>query len=276
MFARLRERGEAAFGAFAMLGDPDLESSLAILDLLARSGADMLEVGFPFSDPVADGPVIQAASVRALRRGVTQADCFALLAELRTRHPDIPVGILTYANLVLARGRDAFYGAAAEAGVDSVLIADLPSREAGPFVAAARRRGVAPVLVAAPNTPRPALRRIADLGQGYTYCVTRRGVTGAGEPVGLDDGGVPSLLRRFGAPPPIFGFGISKPDHVRAALAAGAAGAICGSAIVRIVAAGAADRPLTLRRFVAAMKAATLSGMEAPVPVGGSLSHRPA
>jgi tryptophan synthase alpha chain len=103
-----------AFGAFVMLGDPDLETSAAILDELVEGGADMIEVGIPFSDPVADGPVIQAAAVRALAAGVRTADCFALIRGFRGRHPDVPVGILTYANLVLARGRDAFYRAAAD------------------------------------------------------------------------------------------------------------------------------------------------------------------
>ncbi|MDB5721813.1 MAG: trpA, partial [Alphaproteobacteria bacterium] len=130
MFARLDERGEGAFGAFVMIGDPDLETSLLILDALAEAGADMVEVGIPFSDPVADGPTIQAAAERALAKGVTPADCFALLARFRARHPHIPVGILTYANIVIARGKAAFYRSAAEAGVDSVLVADVPAFEA--------------------------------------------------------------------------------------------------------------------------------------------------
>ena len=112
MFAK----NEGVFGAFVMLGDPDLAMSAAILDELVAGGADMLEVGIPFSDPIADGPVIQAAAERALRAGVTPDDCFTLLAAFRARHPDVPVGILTYANLVLGRGRDAFYRRAAEAG----------------------------------------------------------------------------------------------------------------------------------------------------------------
>ncbi len=105
MFERLRARGEGALGAFVMLGDPDPAASAAILDALVEGGADMLEVGIPFSDPVADGPVIQAAAVRALAAGIRTVDCFRLLAEFRARHPDVPVGILTYANLVVARGR---------------------------------------------------------------------------------------------------------------------------------------------------------------------------
>jgi tryptophan synthase alpha chain len=226
-------RNSGAFGAFVMLGDPSLDDSPAILDAVVEGGADMIEVGIPFSDPVADGPTIQAAADRALRQGVTPADCFTLLEAFRARHPDVPVGLLTYANIVLARGRDAFYRACAEAGVDSVLVADVPVMEAEPFAAAADRHGVAPVLIAAPNTPPPTLERIARLGRGYTYCVARTGVTGAETEMKLEHAALFDRLAEFGAPPPVLGFGISTPDHVRAALAAGAAGAISGSAIVK-------------------------------------------
>ncbi|HMG48548.1 MAG TPA: tryptophan synthase subunit alpha [Allosphingosinicella sp.] len=250
MFAR----NDGAFGAFVMLGDPDLASSAAILDELVAGGADMIEAGIPFSDPIADGPVIQAAAVRALGAGVRPADCFALLRAFRARHPDVPIGILTYANLVLAQGRDAFYRAAREAGADSVLVADVPVMEAAPFVAAARAWGIAPVLIAAANTPPDRLRQIARLGAGYTYCVARPGVTGADENVRFDHREMLAVLRGAGAPPPVFGFGIARPDHVRAALEAGAAGVISGSAIVDLVARGE-----PVRGFVEAMKAATRS-----------------
>jgi tryptophan synthase alpha chain len=205
--AMFRRSGNAGvFGAFVMLGDPDLERCAAVLDQLVAGGADMIEVGIPFSDPVADGPVVQAAGVRALANGTTPGDCFALLAAFRARHRDVPVGILTYANLVLARGRDDFYRRAAEAGVDSVLVADVPVLEAAPYAAAARAHKA------------------------------------------MLDG-----LREAGAAPPVFGFGISRPDQVRGALAAGAAGAISGSAIVERVARGEDVAP-----FVREMKAATL------------------
>jgi tryptophan synthase alpha chain len=256
MFARLAGGGEGAFGAFAMLGDPDAATSADILDALVEGGADMLEVGIPFSDPVADGPVIQAAGVRALRAGTRTADCFRLLAQFRRRHPAVPVGILTYANIVVARGRAAFYGAAAAAGVDSVLVADVPLIEAGPFLAAARSAGVAPVLIAAPNTPAATLERIAREGEGYTYCVARAGVTGADETV-VFDGGVIEALRVAGAAPAVLGFGISRPGHVRAALDAGAAGVISGSAIVSLVSANPGCEAAAVRGFVGPMKAAT-------------------
>ena len=260
MFARAAEAGEGVFGAFVMLGDPDLATSAEILESLVESGADMLEVGIPFSDPVADGPVIQAAASRALSAGVKPADCFALLARFRRRHAELPVGILTYANLVIARGREDFYARAAQAGVDSVLIADLPLLEAGPFSATARANGIDPVLIAAANTPSGRLREIAREGGGYTYCLARAGVTGTEVAAGFDHRSMFAALAEAGAPPPILGFGISTPDHVRAALAAGAAGVICGSAIVDRIA--GAD-PEVLAEFVRAMKAATRPGLPA-------------
>lgn len=256
LFARLAAAGEGAFGAFVTLGDPDLETSAAILDLLVESGADMIEAGIPFSDPVADGPVIQASAQRALAAGVRPADTFRLIADFRARHPSMPVGILTYANLVVARGRDAFYRRAATAGADSVLVADVPLLEAQPFVDSARAAGLAPVLIAASNTPKDRLARIAKLGSGYTYCVARAGVTGADDEVRLDHGDMLATLRAHDAPPSVFGFGIARPDHVRAALAAGAAGAICGSAIVSLVARRELER---LSALIGEMKAATRS-----------------
>ena len=256
MFRRLGNQG--AFGAFVMLGDPDLECSGRSLDALVEGGADMIEVGIPFSDPIADGPTIQAAADRALAAGATPAACFEILRAFRTRHPDVPVGVLTYANLVLARGRDAFYRACAEAGVDSVLVADAPVMEAEPFVRSARAHNVAPVLIAAPNTPPETLKRIAELGQGYTYCVARAGVTGVETEMQLNHSELLRVLGEYGAPPPVLGFGISRPEHVEAALAAGAKGVISGSAIVKIVEQQGDCLP-RLRAFVGEMKAACRS-----------------
>ncbi len=258
LFERLGRRGEGAFGAFVMLGDPDLETSARILDSLVEGGADMVELGIPFSDPIADGPVIQAAARQALARGVTPADCFGLLRDFRRRHPEIPVGLLTYANLVLARGRDRFCRSAAEAGVDSLLIADVPLLEAAPFLASSRAHGLAPVLIAAPNTPPATLERIAREGEAYVYCVARPGVTGADTALRLDHSKLLDGLRKAGAPPPVIGFGISRPGQVREALEAGAAGVISGSAIVRLVADHPGEETVSVRSFVAAMKAATL------------------
>ena len=259
MFEGLGGRGQGAFGAFVMLGDPDLATSAAILDALVEGGADMLEVGIPFSDPIADGPTIQAAADRALAQSVTTADCFALLTAFRTRHPHIPVGVLTYANLILAPGVDDFYRSCTRAGVDSVLAADVPAFEAAPFAAAARSHGIAPVMIAAANTPPATLEQVAALGGGYTYCVARTGVTGAEVEMRLDHGDLLAGLKALGAPPPVLGFGISTPGHVRQALHAGAAGVISGSAIVRRIEANLADPAPAVRSYVAEMKAASAS-----------------
>ena len=233
MFQRLN--GEGAFGAFLMLGDPDLETSATLLDAVVEGGADMIEVGIPFSDPVADGPVIQAAAQRALAAGVRVGDCFDLIRNFRARHPHVPVGILTYANIVVAR--TGFMRDAAEAGADSLLIADVPAIEAEPFVRDMEQAGIDPVLIAAANTPDATLERIAKLSRAYTYCVSRVGITGT-HAGGRFDSRLVERLCGLGAPPQVFGFGISQPEHVRAALRAGAKGVICGSAIVESAALG--------------------------------------
>lgn len=229
MFERLAAREEGAFGGFLMLGDPDLATSARLLDALVEGGADMVEVGIPFSDPVADGPVIQAAAQRALKAGVRPGDCLDLIRAFRERHPGVPLGILTYANIVVAR--TGFMRDAAEAGADSLLIADVPAIEAERFTRDMEQAGIEPVLIAAANTPDATLRRIARLSKAYTYCVSRSGITGT-HAAGQFDSRLIKGLREAGSSPPVFGFGISKPEHVTAALKAGAAGVICGSAIV--------------------------------------------
>jgi tryptophan synthase alpha chain len=252
MFARLKQRNEGAFGGFLMLGDPDPETSARMLDTMVEAGADMVEVGIPFSDPVADGPVIQAAAERALAKGIKVDDSFALIRQLRERHPAVPIGILTYANLLSARGRDRFMEDAAESGADSILVADVPSIEAAPYSAAAKAAGLDLVMIAAPNTPRVVVDRIADLSSGYTYCVARAGVTGTSTTLALDHDRLFADIAAAGAPPPVLGFGISTPDQVRGALASGAAGVIAGSALVKC----GADTH-ALGQLVSALKGAT-------------------
>ena len=247
MFDRLEREG--AFGAFLMLGDPDLETSAALMDAVIDAGADMIEIGIPFSDPVADGPVIQAAGQRALAAGVRVGDCLDLIAALRRRHTDVPIGILTYANIAVARS--GFIRDAAEAGADSLLIADVPALEAEPFTREMEQAGIEPVLIAAANTPDATLQRIAKLSKAYTYCVSRVGITGT-HAGGQFDAGLVERVKRAGAPPAVFGFGISRPEHVRAALDSGARGVICGSAIVDLV-----SRRGDVASFVQSLKAVT-------------------
>jgi tryptophan synthase alpha chain len=254
MFARLRAQNEGAFGVFLMLGDPDMETSLQALQAMADAGADFLEVGIPFSDPIADGPTIQAAAMRALKAGATQEKCFDVLTRFRKTHPDTPVGVLTYSNLALAHGLETFCARCAQAGVDSLLLADVPSIEAEPFADAASKAGVAPVLIAAGNTPEATINRIARLSRGYVYCVAREGVTGAETAMRTDHHALMERLDRAGAAPAVLGFGISRPEHVRSALESGAAGAITGSAIVSSL---AADGIQAAAKLTAELKKAT-------------------
>jgi len=260
LFAALEQRGEGAFIPFTMLGDPNLPGSSEILETLISAGADALELGIPFSDPIADGPVIQAAATRALESGLRVEDCWRLIRGARDRAPELPIGLLLYANLVVRRGPGRFYREAREAGVDSVLIADLPVDEAEPFAREAEAAGIAPVMIVPPNASADRLARIARATRGYTYVTTRAGVTGedARRYAELE----PTLrsLAALNAPPAVLGFGISGPDQVRAALQAGAVGAISGSGIVRRVAEHAGDGAglaIELRRFVGSMKEAT-------------------
>ena len=266
MFDQLAAPREGAFGAFLMLGDPDLESSAALLDAVVAGGADMVEVGIPFSDPIADGPVIQAAAKRALDAGVRVADCFDLIAGFRARHPHIPLGILTYANLVVARA--GFMNDAAQAGADSLLIADVPALEVDPFADRMIQAGLEPVLIAAANTPDDTLTRIAKLSTAYTYCVSRTGITGTHKQ-GQFDASLTERLKAAGAPPPVFGFGISTPEHVRSALETGAAGVICGSTTV-----DRASRGGNVEKLVHLLKSAT-SNDKAPERLGRAMIESP-
>ena len=260
MFDRLNQRNEGAFVPFVTLGDPNIQTSEKILDTLVDSGADALELGLPYSDPIADGPTIQAASIRARKSNVSTANCFEILTRFRDRHADIPVGLLLYSNLVLASGIDTFYQRAADAGVDSVLIADVPLREADRFIEAAKKHGIKQILIAPPNASDDTLAQIGKLSSGYTYLLGRAGVTGVETAAEIPAVSLVKKLSQFDCAPPLLGFGISKPDQVKAAVEAGAAGAISGSATVNIIAQNLQDTATMLSKlgeFVSAMKQAT-------------------
>ena len=264
--AELTDRREGAFAPFLVLGDPDVGSTSAWIDAIADSGPDLFEFGFPFSDPPADGPVIQAADARALAAGVTPEHCFEILARAHADHA-IPAALLVYANIVQNYGLERFYARCAEVGVDAVLVADVPLEEGRPYVDAARGAGVAPVFVASRLSSDERLGRIAELGEGYVYLVAHVGVTGERSEIDGDLGELIARVRERTGLPVLVGFGISAPEHVRRVIDAGADGAISGSAIVRRIEQHHPDRELCaaeLREFAAAMKHATLPLGETP------------
>ncbi|MGH8272732.1 MAG: tryptophan synthase subunit alpha [Gammaproteobacteria bacterium] len=260
-FEVLAANGRGAFIPFTVLGFPDAARCAEQLDLLAEHG-DALELGIPFSDPVADGATIQRAATAALQAGATPTTCLGLVAKLRERHPALPIGLLVYANLVVHRGLERFYADVAAAGADSVLVADVPGEEGAPFAEAARAAGVAPVFIAPPNADTAALDRIATLGAGYTYVLTRAGVTGAEQAAGAPAAELLKALAERNAPPPVLGFGISRPEQVHAGIEAGAAGVISGSAVVtrlRALAAGEM-RVIALAEWLSIMHLAAVAG----------------
>lgn len=259
-FQQLQAKSEGAFVPFITLGDPNLEATSRIIDTLIASGADALELGLPFSDPVADGPVIQAANICSLASGTSIQACFNLLKDVRQRHPNIPIGLLVYCNLVHAQGLEVFYQTCRDAGVDSVLIADVPLREAEPFQQAAAKAGIESVFICPPDANSELRQTVAQHSQGYVYLLSRAGVTGTGDTVQLPAHQAIDELKQANSAPALLGFGISEPEHVRQAIEAGAAGAICGSAIVKIIAQHQQDIEILLHdlgQFVATMKAAT-------------------
>jgi len=243
-FADLTAKNEKAFVPFVMIGDPNAEQSLEVIKALIDAGADALELGIPFSDPSADGITIQMAALRALKSGVNTDICIDILAKVREYAPNIPIGLLLYGNLVFARGINNFYHDMAAVGVDSVLIADLPIRESLPFREAALKYNIAPIFIAPPNASDKTIREVSSYSRGYTYVLSRVGVTGVdaiknssqeSKQVSSTAQNLIGTLNEYHAAPPVLGFGISTPQQVKDALTAGASGAISGSAVVKII-----------------------------------------
>lgn len=254
----LRRRKEGAFVPFLVIGDPDLPASHALVDALIPH-ADVLEFGFAFSDPPADGPVIQAADRRALDAGIRTEDAFAFLSEVRAR-TDKPIALLLYYNLILSQGVDRFYARAKAAGVDAILVADLPIEEADEALAAAEAHGVAPIFIVSALTTNARLERVLRRASGYLYLVARIGVTGEQRDVDSELAEVVRRIRSKTELPLLAGFGLSTPAHVAAVLKAGADGAISGSAVVRRIEQNLGNREAMLDAvggFAAEMKTAT-------------------
>lgn len=260
LFERLNSHNQGAFVPFVTLGDPDAELSVKIIDALIAGGADALEIGIPFSDPLADGPTIQNANLRAFKSEITPTLCFELLNRIREKYPTIPIGLLVYANLVFTNGIESFYIRCAQAGVDSVLVADVPMSESKPFREAALAHNIAPIFICPPNGDDALLQQIGQYSRGYTYLLSRAGVTGTEKRAEMPLTHLIDKLKQYQAAPALQGFGISEPEQVKEAIKNGAAGAISGSAVVKIIE-NNLNRPdimlKTLTEFVSNMKAAT-------------------
>jgi len=233
-FARMRTDKRTGLVTYVTAGDPNLAVTGAILKRLDGAGADVLEVGVPFSDPLADGPVIQRATERALSAGANLDGVLTMLAAVRPEI-DAPIVIFSYANPILRMGLDRFVKRAREAGVDGVLTLDVPPEEAGDLHAAFTEAAIDTIFLLSPTTTAERIRRAATLGRGFLYGISRLGVTGARADVADSAAMLASAVRSQTAMPLALGFGVSRPEHVRA-IGQWADAAVVGSALVNVIA----------------------------------------
>jgi tryptophan synthase alpha chain len=258
-FARLKASGEKALVCFVTAGDPDLETTKRVVLAMDKAGADIVELGVPFSDPIADGPSIQAASMRSLEAGTNMPKVLNLVREIR-KTTELPLVLMTYYNLVEHYGLARFAKDAAEAGVDGTILSDLIPEEAQGWKAVADAAGLSTIFLLAPTSTEERVRRVADVATGFIYCVSRTGVTGAQASMAQ---GIDTLVARIreGSDLPIaVGFGISNADHVRE-VCEYADGAVVGSVFVNLIAEKSQSPNLLneVSGLVASLKAGTRS-----------------
>jgi tryptophan synthase alpha chain len=240
--------------AYLTAGDPDLETTRDIALAAIDNGADVIELGVPFSDPLADGPVIQRASERAVARGVRLSDVLGLAKELRAARPSAGLVLFSYLNPVVRMGMKAFCARAAEARADGVLLTDMIVEEAAEYLEAMRENGLAPIFLAAPTSPDARLKAIAGVSKGFVYAISRVGITGTQQKVAGDASELVTRLRRFTALPIAVGFGISNAEHVKA-VGEFADAAIIGSALVALIEkTPAPDAAAAIGRFIAELR----------------------
>ena len=236
-FSELRDRKQAALICYMVAGFPTLKLSKSIIKTLVEAGTDMIEIGIPFSDPIADGPIIQEASHHALSRGVNPQQCLALARDAREIFPELPLIFMTYSNILYQAGFEHFMTKARDAGIDGFILPDMSIEESEEYTRVSRALGVSSIFIVSPNTKANRVRRIMNASTGFLYTVSVYGVTGVRST--LYDRSVKRIvqLRRDSNPslPVAVGFGVQKPDHVSMMVAAGADAIIMGSALIKII-----------------------------------------
>ena len=254
-FERLQRENARALIAYITAGDPSPDHTVNLVLALEKGGADIIELGVPFSEPIADGPVIQKAGERALQAGMTLEKVLDILRELRAQS-EIPVIVFSYLNPILRYGFEKFTADAAQAGADGALLTDLNIEEAGPFLSEMNRHGLDPVFLVSQTTPDDRLKKLSQSSAGFVYLVSRAGVTGERDSVSDQAVELIERTRRLTSLPLAVGFGLSKPEHMRA-LAPYADGAVVGSAFMRLIEEhrSAPDLAARLEAFAAQLKA---------------------
>jgi tryptophan synthase alpha chain len=258
-FSNLKLKSRIAFIPFAVAGDPCIETSIEIFRAFIRGGADILEIGYPFSDPIADGPINQRAAQRAINAGIIPSSFFKMIKRIR-RETSVPFGLLTYANIVHHAGYCRFCDMAADAGIDSILVADMPPEESGPLNAEMKKCGIKSVFIVSELTPRERIKKICSMADGFIYVVSRLGATGVQKEFSSSVKDTIARLRKLTSLPLCVGFGISSFDHVAAVRQSGADGAIVGSRLVDIIEKNSLNKKVmldSLEKTVKAMVRAT-------------------
>jgi tryptophan synthase alpha chain len=260
-FAQLKTRGEKALVCFVTAGDPPCERTVEIVTTLARAGADVVEIGIPFSDPLADGPSIQASSQRSLDTGMSTRKALDLVRQIRERAPDLPLVLMTYYNPLLRYGLKPYAQAAQAAGADAHIVTDLTPEEAGEWKRLSEANALDTIFLVAPTSTPARIATVAQLSSGFVYCVSRTGVTGARQDVPTELKDVIEQIKSQTPLPVCVGFGISRPEHVER-ISAYADGVVVGSSLVDLIhqQRDAPDLLEQVHEYVAALKAATRSG----------------
>ncbi len=233
-FSELKAKGEKALVCFVTAGDPSADVTVELVKTLARAGADAVEIGIPFSDPLADGPSIQAASQRALETGMTTAKTLDIVRRIRAEVTDLPLILMTYYNPIRCFGLEAYAKAAAEAGADAHIVTDLTPEESEDWKRYSAANGLDTIFLVAPTSTEERIRVVAEISSGFVYGVSRTGVTGARADVPVELQGIVDYIKSHTAEPVCVGFGVSSPDHVRS-ISAFADGVVVGSSLVDLI-----------------------------------------
>ncbi|HTF99652.1 MAG TPA: tryptophan synthase subunit alpha [Nitrospirota bacterium] len=260
-FKRLKAKNETALIPYIMAGDPDLAATKTLILEMEKAGADIIELGAPFSDPLADGPTIQKAALRALEHHTSIADVLGLVADVR-KTSKLPLVLMTYYNLIFHYGEEKFAADAAAAGLDGVILPDLPPEEAGTLIVAAKKAGLDTIFLLAPTSTDERIRLVSRVSQGFVYYVSLTGVTGARTEIQHSIGESLTKIKSHTEKPVCVGFGVSTPDQATQIAGWGADGVIVGSALVKVIEenGGAPELADKAARFVRALKQGVLAG----------------